>query len=65
LTDQKLIAGIGNAYSDEILFEARLSPTKITSTLTPEEISRLPSGNSQGSDLGDKRNKNEIRGGFT
>jgi len=41
LTDQKLIAGIGNAYSDEILFEARLSPTKITSTLTPEEISRL------------------------
>ena len=41
LTDQKLIAGVGNAYSDEILFEARLSPTKISNTLTPKQIADL------------------------
>jgi formamidopyrimidine-DNA glycosylase len=41
LTDQKLIAGIGNAYADEILFEARLSPFRYAHTLTEEEIDRL------------------------
>ena len=41
ITDQQLIAGIGNAYSDEILHTARLSPFKIASSLTPEEIERL------------------------
>ena len=41
LTDPHLFSGIGNAYSDEILFAARLSPFKPTSTLTEEEISRL------------------------
>jgi formamidopyrimidine-DNA glycosylase len=41
LVDPVLISGIGNAYSDEILFEARLSPLKLTSKLTDEEISRL------------------------
>jgi formamidopyrimidine-DNA glycosylase len=41
LTDPKLFSGIGNAYSDEILHRARLSPMKLTSKLTPEEIARL------------------------
>lgn len=41
LTDPHLFSGIGNAYSDEILFAARLSPFKPTSTLTDDEIARL------------------------
>lgn len=41
LRDQSLIAGIGNAYSDEILHAAKLSPFAQTGTLTPEEIERL------------------------
>jgi formamidopyrimidine-DNA glycosylase len=41
LTDPKLFSGIGNAYSDEILFTARLSPLALTSRLSPEEIARL------------------------
>ncbi len=41
LTDQGVLAGIGNAYSDEILHTARLSPFKNTATLTAEEIARL------------------------
>ncbi len=38
LKDQRIIAGIGNAYSDEILHAARLSPFKPSSSLTPEEL---------------------------
>lgn len=41
LTDPRIFSGIGNAYSDEILWEARLSPVKRTSQLTEEEASRL------------------------
>ena len=41
LTDPRRFAGIGNAYSDEILFHARLSPIARTQTLTPDEIKRL------------------------
>src|SRR5205814_2173440 len=41
LTDQRLIAGVGNAYSDEALHAARLSPFKPGSNLTPEEVERL------------------------
>lgn len=41
LTDPRLLSGIGNAYSDEILFQAQLSPIKLTQKLTPEEIERL------------------------
>lgn len=41
LTDPRTLAGIGNAYSDEILHVARLSPMKLTGSLTPEEIARL------------------------
>ena len=41
LTDPGLFSGIGNAYSDEILHRARLSPVKLTSRLSPEEIAAL------------------------
>jgi formamidopyrimidine-DNA glycosylase len=41
LTDPRLFSGIGNAYSDEILHRARMSPVKLTSRLTDEEIARL------------------------
>lgn len=41
LTDPRLFSGIGNAYSDEILFEARLSPLMLTQKLTMAEIERL------------------------
>lgn len=41
LTDPRLFLGIGNAYSDEILHAAKLSPMKLTTKLTPEESRRL------------------------
>lgn len=41
LTDPRIFSGIGNAYSDEILHSARLSPMKLTSTLTDAEIETL------------------------
>lgn len=41
LTDPRIFAGIGNAYGDEILHRARLSPVKLTRALTDEEIERL------------------------
>jgi formamidopyrimidine-DNA glycosylase len=41
LTDPHVFSGIGNAYSDEILHRARLSPVKLTSKLTHDEIATL------------------------
>jgi formamidopyrimidine-DNA glycosylase len=41
LTDPRLFSGIGNAYSDEILHRARLSPVKLTARLSGAEIERL------------------------
>jgi formamidopyrimidine-DNA glycosylase len=41
LTDPRLFSGIGNAYSDEILFHAQLSPVLLTQRMTPEQIKRL------------------------
>ena len=41
LTDPRLFSGIGNAYSDEILHAARLSPLALTSALTEDAIERL------------------------
>jgi formamidopyrimidine-DNA glycosylase len=51
LTDPRFFSGIGNAYSDEILHRARLSPVKLTRQLTDEEVARLHAG-TQGT-LGD------------
>jgi formamidopyrimidine-DNA glycosylase len=41
LRDQKLIAGIGNAYSDEVLHAARMSPFRLASSLTPDDVAAL------------------------
>ncbi len=41
LTDPRLFSGIGNAYSDEILYHARLSPVMLTQRMDPEQIARL------------------------
>ena len=41
LTEPRLFAGIGNAYSDEILHRAKLSPVALTSQMTPLEMARL------------------------
>ncbi len=41
LTDPELFSGIGNAYSDEILHRARLSPVRLTKSLDQDEVERL------------------------
>jgi formamidopyrimidine-DNA glycosylase len=41
LRDQKIIAGIGNAYSDEVLHAARMSPFKLASSFTEDEVKEL------------------------
>jgi formamidopyrimidine-DNA glycosylase len=41
LRDQSIIAGIGNAYSDEVLHVAKMSPFKIAASLTPEDVAVL------------------------
>jgi formamidopyrimidine-DNA glycosylase len=41
LRDQKLIAGIGNAYSDEVLHAARMSPFRLASSLSPDDVAAL------------------------
>jgi formamidopyrimidine-DNA glycosylase len=41
LTDPQLFSGIGNAFSDEILHRAKLSPVQMSTNLSPEEVARL------------------------
>jgi len=41
LRDQSIIAGIGNAYSDEVLHAAKMSPFKLAASLTPGEVTEL------------------------
>jgi DNA-formamidopyrimidine glycosylase len=41
LRDQKIIAGVGNAYSDEVLHAAKMSPFKLAASLTPAEVAEL------------------------
>jgi len=41
LTDQSVLAGVGNAYSDEVLWEVGLSPFKPARNLTPDDVARL------------------------
>ena len=63
LRDQKIIAGIGNAYSDEVLHAAKMSPFKLASSLTSDEVAglhaailaalRTPSPGRPGSPAGD------------
>jgi formamidopyrimidine-DNA glycosylase len=64
LTDPRLISGIGNAYSDEILHRARLSPIALTSRLTSEESARLFTAAREVLDAWLTRLRDKARGDF-
>jgi formamidopyrimidine-DNA glycosylase len=64
LTDPRIIDGIGNAYSDEILHAARLSPATLTQKLSPEEWQRLFQAARQTMRLWIDRLRDEAREGF-
>ena len=64
LTDPRLFSGIGNAYSDEILFEARLSPATLTQKLTDDEVQQLHAATAQVLNLWSERIRAEANGGF-
>ena len=64
LTDPRLVSGIGNAYSDEILHAARLSPTTLTQKLEPSEWERLFAATRHILDLWSKRLCEEAGRGF-
>jgi len=63
LTDPRLFSGIGNAYSDEILWHAKLSPVALTQKLSTEEIERLFSSTQSTLRLWIKILSEEVRGG--
>jgi formamidopyrimidine-DNA glycosylase len=64
LTDPRILSGIGNAYSDEILHTAMLSPVTLTHKLTPEEWSRLYTAARDTLRLWVDRLRNESRAAF-
>jgi formamidopyrimidine-DNA glycosylase len=73
LMDQKIIAGIGNIYSDEILFEAGVSPLRGTQTLSDEELKKIYQAIRKvlkkavavgGESISDYRRPDGSRGGF-
>ncbi len=64
LTDPRLFSGIGNAYSDEILHRARLSPLVLTSRLTDDEIARLQAATKQVLEEWTALLREETGGGF-
>jgi formamidopyrimidine-DNA glycosylase len=64
LTDPSLFSGIGNAYSDEILHRARLSPVKLTSRLEPDEVARLHAATREVLREWTERLRREAAGGF-
>jgi formamidopyrimidine-DNA glycosylase len=64
LTDPRLFSGIGNAYSDEILHRARLSPARRTAQLTEEEIGRLHAATRATLEEWLRRLREETGGGF-
>ena len=64
LTDPHLFSGIGNAYSDEILHAAKLSPTALTGRLSREEIARLYEATRQTLQQWTERLRRETGGGF-
>ncbi len=64
LTDPRLFSGIGNAYSDEILHAARLSPLKLTRSLSNEEVQRLHSATRDTLLLWIDRLRQELSGRF-
>ncbi|HVS09476.1 MAG TPA: DNA-formamidopyrimidine glycosylase family protein [Planctomycetota bacterium] len=64
LTDPRLFSGIGNAYSDEILHAARLSPLAMTLRLSDEEIARLHAAMRSTLELWIDRLRRETGAGF-
>jgi len=64
LVDPDLFAGIGNAYSDEILHRARISPLKLTGRLTDEEVERIHRATREVLTLFRARLREERAGGF-
>jgi formamidopyrimidine-DNA glycosylase len=64
LTDPHVFSGIGNAYSDEILHAARLSPLKLTTALTAGEIERLYHATRETLQIWLERLRNEAGGAF-
>jgi formamidopyrimidine-DNA glycosylase len=64
LTDPTLFSGIGNAYSDEILHAARLSPLKLTRKLTEPEMLRLFEATQTTLELWTDRLRQEVGAGF-
>jgi formamidopyrimidine-DNA glycosylase len=64
LTDPHVFSGIGNAYSDEILHAARLSPVRLTQAMKPEEIARLFDATRQVLDEWTRRLQTEGAGAF-
>jgi formamidopyrimidine-DNA glycosylase len=64
LTDPRIVSGIGNAYSDEILHAARLSPITLTHKLKDEEWGRLYSATRETLDLWTARLSSEAREKF-
>jgi len=64
LTSPRLLSGIGNAYSDEILHHARVSPLKWTSRLTDEEMARLFASAQEVLMLWTARFREEVGDGF-
>ncbi len=64
LTDPAILSGIGNAYSDEILHEAKLSPMKQTGSLTDAEIARLFEATVRTLEAWIERTRDEVGEGF-
>jgi len=64
LTDPRIVSGIGNAYSDEILHAAQLSPIVLTHKLSPEEWQRLYDATRQTLQLWIDRLHDEAQAGF-
>jgi formamidopyrimidine-DNA glycosylase len=64
LTDPRILSGIGNAYSDEILHAAQLSPITLTHKLKPQEWERLHAATRQTLALWIQRLKDEAKTGF-
>jgi formamidopyrimidine-DNA glycosylase len=64
LTDPRILSGIGNAYSDEILHAAQLSPIALTHKLQPEEWERLYHATHKTLELWIERLRDEAQAGF-
>ena len=64
LTDPRILSGIGNAYSDEILHAARLSPFKQTRSLSADELERLHCATCETLEVWTRRLRAEVGEGF-